>query len=127
MNIKIGDKFGKLTILKHVYNNNVQHAKNSYYLVKCACGHEFLLRKDYLKTRTQCPKCSRKPCSRKPCNRKQKTLRQQLNDAFVSNNTIEQDSLIFAICITCISKIEQYFNAHNIDAMLKVIPETLDK
>lgn len=122
MNIKIGDKFGKLTILKHVYNNNVQHAKNSYYLVKCACGHEFLLRKDYLKTRTQCPKCSKKQY-----NRKQKTLRQQLNDAFVSNNTIEQDSLIFAICITCISKIEQYHNAHNIDAMLKVIPETLDK
>lgn len=122
MNIKIGDKFGKLTILKHVYNNNVQQAKNSYYLVKCACGHEFLLRKDYLKTRTQCPKCSKKQH-----NRKQKTLRQQLNDAFVSNNIIEQNSLIFAICITCMYKIEQYHNAHNIDAMLKVIPETLDK
>lgn len=122
MNIKIGDKFGKLTILKHVYNNNVQQAKNSYYLVKCACGHEYLLRKDYLKTRTQCPKCSKKQY-----NRKQKTLRQQLNDAFVSNNIMEQNSLIFAICITCMSKIEQYHNANNIHAMLKVIPETLDK
>lgn len=78
--------------------------KNWYYLVRCSCGSEYLVRKDYLKYGiiTCCKQCSLK----NKINKYYKTKRQLLKEIFNSNDTIQQDMYFYVTAYNFVNELK---------------------
>lgn len=117
--IRNGQKFGQLTVIKQVFNKNVQTHKNRYYLVRCSCGTEFLIRKEYLiiYNRTCCRKCSLKnrkisKIQKTQVNTDLKTKRQILKNIFNTEDELQQNIYFYVFACDLVNKLEKLEQKH---------------
>lgn len=129
--VQVGEKYGKLTVLKKVRNPKVKTQPDNYFEVQCECGNKFLLRKDYISKRTQCPQCSHEQKGIKLIQRKldvsYMTHRKYLKEAFSGLDIEKQNVAILGLVLQLSEDVQKFCVTGEVTKLAKSIKSIMDK